>query len=116
MSYCYFNFTILTVVCQVSSSMFLYIIENVDNGLIKIGYSLTPQRRCASLQTGSSAELRVAYTVAVAENRARLLEQRMHRDINHYRVRGEWFSVPLAEAIALLDHCVIRWHDDSLLD
>ena len=96
--------------------MYLYIIENVDNGLVKIGYSLDPHRRCASLQTGSSAELRVAHTVAVAEDRARLLEQQMHRDVGPYRVRGEWFSVPLTQAVALLEHCVIRWHDDSLLD
>lgn len=95
--------------------MYLYIIENCDNGLVKIGYSLDPQRRCAGLQTGSSAELRVAHTVEVAADRAQLLERKLHLEMGYARVRGEWFSIPAEQAGRLLDHCVIRWHDDRLL-
>lgn len=96
--------------------MYLYIIENVDNGLVKIGYSLDPQRRCASLQTGSSAELRVAHVASVDPSRALVLERKLHQEMGHARVRGEWFAIPVDQASGLLDHCVIRWHDDILLD
>ena len=94
--------------------MYLYIIENCDNGLVKIGYSLDPQRRCASLQTGSSAELRVAHRAEVDPNRAAVLERKLHQEMAHARVRGEWFAIPADQAVLLLDHCVIRWHDDIL--
>lgn len=95
--------------------MYLYVIENCDNGQVKIGYSLNPQRRCAALQTGSSSELRLAHTAEVADDRARILEQHLHKEMSYARVRGEWFSMPVAQAIGLVDHCVIRWHDDPLL-
>jgi hypothetical protein len=29
---------------------------------------------------------------------------------------GEWFAIPADQASLLLDHCVIRWHDDIQLD
>ena len=95
--------------------MYLYIIENSDNGLVKIGYSLNPDRRCASLQTGSTAELRVAHVAEVAQDRAQILERKLHQEMAHARVRGEWFAIPVDQASLLLDHCVIRWHDDRLL-
>ena len=96
--------------------MYLYVIENCDNGLVKIGHSLDPDRRCASLQTGSSADLRVAHRAAVDPARAAVLERKLHQEMAHVRVRGEWFSLDAKLAANLVEHCVIRWHDDILLD
>jgi len=95
--------------------MYLYVIENADQNCVKLGYSRDPYRRCAGLQTGSSDDLRVAYSVPVPEDRVRLLERRLHRELNHYRKKGEWFSISPEFARAQVDHLLIRWQDDPLL-
>lgn len=95
--------------------MYLYIIENCDTGQVKIGYSQCPRSRCSSLQTGSSAQLQLVHTVSVSPSRARILENKLHHELSHYRARGEWFNLSASSAKLMLDHCVIRWHDDILI-
>lgn len=94
----------------------MYVIENTRTGLVKIGYSQDPEERCRTLQTGSADVLRVAHQARVNEDRARLLEKRLHMEINHHRERGEWFNLTVEKAAGLVDYTVIRWHDDIMLD
>ena len=95
--------------------MYLDIICDGSESVVKIGYSADPHSRLKSLQTGYPQPLRVYYTVPVAEDRVRLLERRLHADLSIYRTHGEWFRINAQQARLLLDHCVIRWADDPLL-
>ena len=96
--------------------MFLYIVCDSSESVVKIGYSSDPQTRLRSLQTGYPLPLRVYHTVSVAEDRARQLERKVHHELGIYRTRGEWFCVSAVRARELLDYCVIRWGEDPLLD
>jgi hypothetical protein len=95
--------------------MFLYIVCDASESVVKIGYSTDPESRCRSLQTGYPLPLRVYYTVEVDQSRVRLLERQIHFELGPYRTRGEWFRISAARARSLLDYCIIRWADDPLL-
>ena len=77
--------------------MYLYCIS--DGVLCKFGYSVDPQRRLRSLQTGSSSQLELVHSIVVLEDQGRLLEQQFHREYAHRRVRGEWFRCTVEEAV-----------------
>ena len=95
---------------------YLYVIENTRTGLVKIGYSQNPKERCRTLQTGNADPLKLIHQAQVDCDRARLLEKRLHMEINHCRELGEWFNLPANRAQGLVDYIIIRWHDDQLLD
>jgi len=101
--------------CQVSNDMYLYVIECVGVDLVKIGYSADPDHRLTELQTGNANKLRVAHRVSVDPGRERVLEQRVHQELSYRRVRGEWFKMSADQARGVLDHAIIRWHDDPLI-
>lgn len=96
--------------------MYLYAIIDSSLGLCKLGYSQDPQRRCAELQVGNPHLLRVVHSVRVDRCRARALERRLHFELNHLRCKGEWFRIDAVRARGMLEYCVIRWHDDGLLE
>jgi hypothetical protein len=96
--------------------MYLYAIIDTENCVVKIGRSVDPEGRCAQLQTGSASCLSVLHRVRVAEDRAAILERRLHRELAHLRCRGEWFRISPERARGMLDYCVIRWHDDPLVE
>jgi predicted GIY-YIG superfamily endonuclease len=91
---------------------YLYAIADHTNHLIKLGYARDPQKRCAQLQTGNPNVLSVVWSVAISKSRARLVEQKIHQEYNHKRVRREWFKMSAVEAEQVLNHAVIRWQDD----
>lgn len=80
--------------------MYLYCIS--DGSLCKFGYSVDPQRRLRSLQTGSSSQLQLVHCIAVLEDQGRVLERTFHREYAYRRVRGEWFRCSEQEAVAWL--------------
>ena len=80
--------------------MYLYCIS--DGVLCKFGYSVDPQRRLRSLQTGSSSQLQLVHCIAVLEDQGRVLERTFHREYAYRRVRGEWFRCSEQEAVAWL--------------
>jgi len=57
----------------------------------------------------------VAHRVRVDPGRERVLEQRVHQELSHHRVRGEWFRMSSILAAGMLDYAIIRWHDDPLV-
>lgn len=93
---------------------YIYVIGTQGN-LQKIGYAADPAKRLAQLQTGNPEKLFLHYKIPVPDTRARLVEQRIHKEINYKRTMGEWFKLSPKEAIDLLDYAVIRWVDDQLL-
>jgi hypothetical protein len=92
---------------------YLYAIADHTNQLIKLGYAQDPAKRCAQLQTGNPNALSVIWATAIPKSRARLVEQKIHREYNHKRVRGEWFGMSATEAEQVLTHAVIRWSDNT---
>lgn len=95
--------------------MYLYAIKDLHTGLIKLGYSTDPRSRLRELQTGSSSPLHLLYYESCEPGRAALLERQLHKDLNHLRVRGEWFRLSDSAARNSIIHCVIRYSDDPLL-
>jgi hypothetical protein len=66
---------------------FVYVIEGA--GLYKIGFSATPRRRLAGLQSSSPVELRL---VGVIEG-TRSDEAQWHYLLRERRRHGEWFDL-----------------------
>jgi hypothetical protein len=66
----------------------VYFIQAGDDGPIKIGWALNPQRRLALFQTGHAAPLRIIRTVDGGPKE----EAAFHGRFSASRIRGEWFS------------------------
>jgi hypothetical protein len=86
-----------------------------EGGPFKIGYSACPHSRLSSLQTGSTQKLILHYSEETDTEIARVIEQLIHRQIGHKRIRGEWFDVGLDEAIGEVRFAFIRWEDEPYL-
>jgi hypothetical protein len=95
--------------------VFLYAIQDCQSGYIKLGYSADPKQRLRELQTGNSGALQLIHSARIREDRARLVEQQLHRELNHHRVRGEWFDLTESRAQGMIDYAIIRYEDDTLL-
>ncbi len=66
----------------------VYFIEAIGAGVIKIGISQNPEARLRSLQTASPTPLRLIVAVYGTAN----LERRLHRKFSPMRRNGEWFA------------------------
>jgi hypothetical protein len=78
---------------------YVYFIGDGDGAAIKIGYSASPQKRLAGLQTGSKSNLILLGTLpALSEDR----ERELHEQFADLRIRGEWFRAesPLTDFVA----------------
>jgi hypothetical protein len=68
---------------------FLYFIEAINTGFIKIGRSNNPERRIIQLSTGSPNQLVLLGTISGGS----VLEAELHRRFGYLRERGEWFKL-----------------------
>jgi len=91
--------------------MFLYVI-GTDESYQKIGFSKDVAKRLATLQTGNPNRLRIHHAEPVPEGRVRLLERKLHAELNHKRLKGEWFNMTPEDAKLYLQFAIIRWLDD----
>jgi hypothetical protein len=69
---------------------YVYFIQAVDGGPIKIGRATDPWVRLSALQAGNWRELRLVGVVG--PGRASGLEARLHVEFSADRLVGEWFS------------------------
>lgn len=92
---------------------FLYVIAASWRGPCKLGTSANPDRRLKSLQTGHPEPLRIFHVAEVEgeRKRAKLLERLLHRDIRYHRAHGEWFRLPVADAIGHVKFTLITYGD-----
>lgn len=67
---------------------FIYVMRNERNGLVKIGRSLTPFSREATLQS-EEPEITMLFHFSATED----VETQLHERFEAYRVRGEWFRL-----------------------
>jgi hypothetical protein len=70
---------------------FVYIIEAVGTGRVKIGRATDVFKRIESLQTSSPFPLKLR---AAWSNGDPQLEQKLHARFAKERVQGEWFEIP----------------------
>jgi hypothetical protein len=94
--------------------MFLYVI-GTNERYQKMGFSANVERRLKSLQTGNPDKLTIHHVEPVPKEQVRLLERKIHKDLAHYRLKGEWFNLTSQEAVDLLKFNLIRWLDDNTL-
>jgi predicted GIY-YIG superfamily endonuclease len=86
-----------------------------ENGPFKIGYSDDPQRRLSNIQTGQAVEVKLFYSEQAESGVAKIIEKLIHRNLAHKRIRGEWFSVTLSEAIDEVKFAFIRYEGEDNL-
>jgi hypothetical protein len=84
-------------------------------GPLKIGYSASPQARLHGLQVGTTEYLHLHYREEVQADHAKIIEQLVHRQLGHKRIRGEWFDVSLQDAISEIKFAIIRWDSEPNL-
>ena len=75
---------------QPTPQTFAYLVHCAESGLTKIGKSDDPEKRLASLQTGSPTELSL---VCVLRDEVGDMESQLHNEFRNRRVRGEWFRL-----------------------
>lgn len=81
---------------------YVYIIENIDNGAIKIGVAHNPETRLKQLQTGSVSELRIVYQSYLCSN-AFDIEKITHIHFKDQHIRGEWYRISKDDVIRFLE-------------
>lgn len=67
---------------------YIYVIQEGEDGPIKIGVSNDPSRRLQELQTGNALDLRLL----VKRPGIRKDEVRLHHLLATHRMKGEWFE------------------------
>ena len=87
---------------------YLYIIGSKD-GPYKMGFSVNPNRRLKQLQTGHSLDLLVHYIKEVDRALVKYLEYLLHKEIGRFKIRGEWYDMPLDQAIVEIEYIIIRY-------
>jgi len=92
---------------------FIYIIAAEKTGPCKVGYSADPSRRLRQLQTGQSSALTLYHREEIEDDRVRLMEQIVHRENRHRKLKGEWFDLTVEEAVAEIKHAMIRFDEES---
>ena len=65
-----------------------------DGTFVKVGYTTNLAKRLATLQTGNARKLEVLKVIPFSTAlEAYQCEQRIHKSLSRYNVRGEWFSI-----------------------
>lgn len=92
---------------------FLYVISASEQGPVKIGLSIHPEKRVRQLQTGHAEKLALHHREPITEQCARPMEQIIHRENRHRKLKGEWFDMTVAEAVAEVKHAMIRFDAEA---
>ena len=82
----------------------IYIIGERNSTRLKIGISANPARRLKNIMTDNPYDVEVLWDRIV--HRARRVEMNAHLVLADVRIRGEWFNVTLADAIAVIEKII----------
>ena len=93
--------------------MFIYVI-GPKIGHQKIGISNNVERRLKAIQTGNPEKLYIHHTEPVNPKIVMIMERAIHRELNHKKQKGEWFSLTPEEARDFVIFFNIRYADDPL--
>jgi len=84
----------------------IYLIQNLNNGFVKIGRSANPQKRLRQLQTGSGDKLTLLRTYQSTNDV--VVERRLHSMFWQSKKKGEWFNFPSADYLDFIDAFLLR--------
>ena len=86
---------------------FVYIIEAVGRGMVKVGWAVDPEERLKTLQSGCPDKLVLRQKIGTSRRRVVELEQVTHDWLKDCWVRGEWFVAdsPRIQSILELGDC-----------
>lgn len=76
-----------------SSLGHLYLISEGPDGPIKIGHSVAPDARLATLQTGNARPLRIHASYMLMRDDAIFAEECLHQELEERALVGEWFDL-----------------------
>jgi len=82
---------------RLNSNTYLYIVQSVLGGPIKIGVSKQVEVRVKELQRGSPFKL---VAVRIIGKLPSIVERRLHKQLEKYKLHGEWFK---EEALEMAD-------------
>ncbi len=81
----------------------LYVIQEVDSGLLKIGVAAHPIRRLSMLQCGNPRVLALREIYAGDRVECRRVERCLHQKFAGENLRGEWFRSALSCVLVALE-------------
>lgn len=85
-------------------------ITNDGKTLFKIGYSTNPKKRLSTLQTGNP-NISLLHTI----HSKRDLECVIHKNLSEYKIKNEWFKIPIDINDLVVRENFIRWFDNVCL-
>ena len=91
--------------------MFIYVI-GPETGPQKIGITTDTNQRLRTLQTGYPETLYIHHFEEIDDKKTKRLETKIHRELNHKKLKGEWFNLTSQEAIEFVTYFRIRYEDD----
>lgn len=80
----------------------VYLLQS-DDGFYKVGVSKKPAKRVQQLQTGNAVNIKLIEVYETDD--AFLLERSLKNRYAIYRVKGEWFDLPLEEELNFRTTC-----------
>lgn len=96
-------------------SMFIYVI-GPEVGPQKIGITNDLKKRLKAIQTGNPDQLYIHHFEEIdTRTKVRLLERKIHLELNYKKLKGEWFNLTKEEAVDYVTFFNIRYADDPLL-
>jgi hypothetical protein len=79
---------------------FVYILKCSQTGVIKIGISHNPAKRLSAIQTGYPFLLKLDRVILTDD--PRLTERQLHKALDDFRLKGEWFDGSCLQMIGYL--------------
>jgi len=87
--------------------MFLYCIASAD--AVKIGITTDVDSRLKALQTANPQTLKLVDALPmISKNKAKQVEQLIHKCFKKYRLKGEWFSMEILNLICFETQTIIQ--------
>lgn len=83
-------------------SSFLYVVKVENTNYYKVGMANDPLNRLITLQIGNPYRLELIS--AVYSEQAYEKEQAIHKRLDKYRIRGEWFELTDSQVRTILKH------------
>jgi hypothetical protein len=81
---------------------YIYLIEAEGAGAVKVGIADNPHGRLKDLQTGCPFKLTLRHYWQLCASEADRWEKELHKSMEKYRVRGEWFRVDAPQIAFIL--------------
>lgn len=87
--------------------MYVYLIGTDD--IQKVGITNDLNRRLRELQTGNPHKLTLHHHILVEDKDALYIEKKIHLELNHRKMKGEWFKMDSKFGTEFLEWVRITW-------